>query len=422
MTALLSGSRAGDPERGSAAAGLVRDVEQATPPHPPAERPAGPRLCFVALNAYGLLSEGARVAHLGGAERQQVVLARELARLGYSISFVTLDHGQPDGEVVDSGIRVFKAYRPESGIRGIRFVHPRLTSLWAAMSRANADVYYQRGADAETGLVAAWCRRRRRPFVFAGAGDANFFPGVEMLGSFHERVLYRYGLRHADRIVAQTEQQRKLLLEGFGLHSAVVRSCWSAPIETIVRRPANPAMALWVGRLSAEKRPEWVVALARKLPQYRFEVAGQANFSSPFASRIGEQLRSLPNVTWHGLLRHDRLQEVYARATVLVCTSESEGFPNVFLEAWGHGVPTVSTVDPDGLIGEHRLGGVGASYEELQKEVERALADPDVCREQGRRAAAYVRANHAPAASAAALDGVLRTLLPRSPTGAPRPL
>ena len=372
-----------------------------------------PRLCFVALHAYGLLSGRSDVRHQGGAERQQVLLARELARLGYSVSFVTLDHGQPDGENVGDGVRVFKAYRPGSGVRGLRFLHPRLTALWAAMSRADAEVYYQRGAEAETGLVAWWCRRRRRRFVFAAAHDTNFSPGLELLETSHERVLYRYGLRHADRVLAQTVRQQQLAREGFGLESVVVRNCWSPPVDAPLAfsgRRELPEMALWVGRISPEKRPEWLVALARDLPEHRFEVVGHANVSSPLAARIGDQLRSLPNVTWHGFLPHDRLQEVYSRATLLVCTSESEGFPNVFLEAWGHGVATVSTVDPDGVIAAHRLGGVAASYEDLRRLVEQARAEPAVWRERGCRAAAFVRAHHTPAASAAALDRVLREL------------
>ncbi len=371
------------------------------------------RVCFVALNAYGLLSGRPDIRHQGGAERQQVLLARELARLGYSVSFVTLDHGQPDGETVGEGVRVFKAYRPGSGIRGLRFLHPRLTALWAAMSRAGADVYYQRGAEAETGLVAWWCRRHGRRFVFAGAHDTNFSPALELLETFHERLLYRYGLRHADRVLTQTVRQQQLAREGFGLESVVVRNCWSPPADGPLvssNRPELPGMALWVGRISPEKRPDWLLALARDLPEHRFEVVGHANVSSSFAARVADQLRSLANVTWHGFLPHDRLQEVYSRAALLVCTSESEGFPNVFLEAWGHGVATVSTVDPDGVITAQQLGGVATSYEDLRRLVERARAEPAVWRERGRRAAAYVRAHHGPGASAAALDGVLRDL------------
>lgn len=66
-------------------------------------------ICFVALKAYGLLSGRDDLQHVGGAEVQQVPIARELVKRGYAVSFVASDHRQPDGEVVDR-IRVFRAY------------------------------------------------------------------------------------------------------------------------------------------------------------------------------------------------------------------------------------------------------------------------------------------------------------------------
>jgi len=387
--------------------------------------PISARLCFVAPRAYGVLSGRSEIRHQGGAERQQLLLARELVRLGYVVSFVTYDHGQPDGEELDAGIRVFKAYRRDRGVPLLRFLHPRLTGLWAAMARADAQIYYQRGAEAETGLVAGWCRRNHRRFVFAAAHDGDFQRDLRFLESRRERVLYRYGLRTADLIVAQTRQQQQLLRAEFGFESAVVRSCWSAPAETPGARSGNgsdtPPTALWVGRLTPEKRPEWIVALARDLPQHRFEVVGHANVGSAHAARIAAELSAQPNVAWHGYLPHHRLAEVYSRAAVLVCTSESEGFPNVFLEAWGQAVPTLSTVDPDGLIAQHRLGGVASSYEELRTALAEALGEGAPWRERGRRAAAYVRAQHAPAASAQALSALLRELVSRAGSGASRP-
>jgi glycosyltransferase involved in cell wall biosynthesis len=49
---------------------------------------------------------------------------------------------------------------------------------------------------------------------------------------------------------------------------------------------------------------------------------------------------------------------MYQQASCLCCTSTYEGFPNTFLEAFSHGVPVVSTVDPDGVLAGQRLGAV----------------------------------------------------------------
>src|SRR5262249_11853685 len=158
------------------------------------------------------------------AERQQVLFGEQLVRRGYRVSFVVLDHGQPDGEDI-RGIRVFKCYRSDAGLYGLRFLHPRLTGLWNAMKRADAGVYYQRGAEAETGLVGPGCRRHARAFLFAFANEHTCallspFPA----GSRRERWLFRHGLRRADTIIAQTTQQQRILRAGFGLSATVIRS------------------------------------------------------------------------------------------------------------------------------------------------------------------------------------------------------
>jgi len=160
-------------------------------------------VCFVAPNAYSALSEREDVAHAGGAERQQVLLAEELVRRGHRVSFVVLDHGQPDGEE-NRGIRAFKCYGVEGGIRGLRFFHPRLTGLWNAMARADSDVYYQRGAGSETGLVAHWCRRWARGFIFAVANETTCMHVSPFLTKRSDRFLFRYGLRRADAVIAQS--------------------------------------------------------------------------------------------------------------------------------------------------------------------------------------------------------------------------
>ena len=118
------------------------------------------RLCFVAHNAYGAVAGGAS-GMIGGIERQQSLMAKWLAKRGHRVSMITWDEGQEDGVEID-GVRVFKVCRRDSGTPGLRFFWPRWTSLCAAMSRADADVYYQNCGEYVTGQVAMWCRRNHR--------------------------------------------------------------------------------------------------------------------------------------------------------------------------------------------------------------------------------------------------------------------
>src|SRR5687768_7776605 len=115
-------------------------------------------ICFIAPHAFPLLSGDEGIQLIGGAELQMVIVARLLAARGHRVSMICLDFGQED-EIELDGVKVFRAYKPEEGIPILRFLWPRLTSVWQCLKRANADIYYQQTADMLTGVMAAFCKR-----------------------------------------------------------------------------------------------------------------------------------------------------------------------------------------------------------------------------------------------------------------------
>lgn len=371
-----------------------------------------PSICFVALKGYAVLSQENGVQHIGGAEVQQALLGRELARRGYGVTFVVLDHGQDDGIEID-GIRVYKAYKPDSGIRGLRFLYPRVAKLWAAMTRANADVYYQRGAGVETGLVSNWCHRNGRRFVFALAHDRNCDSKALSLPARHERLAYRYGIMRADKILTQTETQSRLLERGFGLKSTIVRSCCDLDVEkdrTPLAGTIRRSGVLWVGRFSPEKRPDWVVSLASDLPALRVTVVGQPNSASEDIDRSVRALARMSNVNLLGYVPHARMRSLYREALCLLCTSESEGFPNTFLEAWSVSTPVITTVDPDQLVSRHALGYVASTYSEIKSCLSQIDERGIGLREAGIAGQRYVAKYHGVPTVADGLASLLQSL------------
>ncbi len=58
------------------------------------------RVCLVGLQCYDLLTRAPHPRLIGGAERQQVFLARGLAASGHKVAFVTTDYGQDGGVCV----------------------------------------------------------------------------------------------------------------------------------------------------------------------------------------------------------------------------------------------------------------------------------------------------------------------------------
>jgi glycosyltransferase involved in cell wall biosynthesis len=391
-------------------------MQQASPHN---DRPA---VCFVAIEALGALT-GGNDSQANGAELQQVLVARALAARGYAVSFVTADRGQGDAIDLD-GIRVFKAYRPSAGVRGLRFIHPRFTGLWRAMKRADADVYFQRTRDAATGLVAAFCRTRGRAFVFSVASNANCRsqPG----GSRHERALYRYGLARADRVIAQTRDQQRMLWANYGIQAAVVGNCGAEPAQPSVGRegPGAQPRVLWVGRWAPVKRFEMLLDVAARLPGVGFDVVGgpAAGEGGAYARALLDRAAATPNVRLHGRVRHDEMRGFYERADALVCTSSTEGLPNTFIEAWSVGLPVATTFDPDGVVARAGLGVVADDAPGLAGGLARILCDGGQWREMSLAARRHFQRNHTVDAVIDRLEQVLRDVVSARQAGPSRPV
>ncbi len=351
-------------------------------------------VCLVAHLAFGAIA-GRDQGHIGGVERQTTLMARWLADRGHEVSLITWDEGQQDGVLFD-GVRVFKACRRDAGFPGLRFLHPRWSSLNAALARADARLYYHNCAEYVTGQVALWAGLRRRRFIFSVAGDRDVLPDLPELKTRRERVLYRYGLRRADRLIVQTRFQQRALRAAFGLDAIVApMPCPGPAPEEFVSRdpPGTEAPVLWLGRISEEKRPDRFLDLAQACPDLRFDLVGPSA-ENPYARGVVERARTLTNVTYHGPALRDQVADFYRRAGCLCSTSDHEGFPNTFLEAWSHGLPVVSRIDPDGLVAERGLGIVGADVPALALALQALLGSPERWRLCSRNARQYYSANH----------------------------
>jgi glycosyltransferase involved in cell wall biosynthesis len=354
--------------------------------------PARPHVCFVAPHAWPVLSRDERIAVVGGAEVQQAILARLLASHGYRVSMICLDFGQPPVAQVD-GVTVLRSYAMRAGLPGVRFFHPRLSAMWRAMRAADADIYYYRSAAMLVGVLAEFCRRHGRRSIYAGASDRDFEPGVGgQMERARDRWLFRRGLARMDRIVVQNEHQLASCRRTYGRGAVLIPSCYQLP-DRDRSAAASSDCVLWVGTLHANKRPEMLLELAERLPHRRFVVVGGA---AAGGSAFFEQMRSraarLPNVEFTGFLPLAQVEPWFDRARVLVNTSTYEGMPNVFLQAWARGVPTVATVDVG--VAAHQVAGDVAS---LQDRVEALFDDALLYKHASQACRDYFEATHSPA-------------------------
>jgi glycosyltransferase involved in cell wall biosynthesis len=181
-----------------------------------------------------------------------------------------------------------------------------------------------------------------------------------------------------------------------------------------IRPRCERGYVAWLAVFRPFKNLPLLSRLASSLPQMEFHVAGRSDGELDRATAEAlDLLGRLPNVTMVGYIRPSLVPDFLSRAVMLLSTSNYEGFSNTFLESFSVGTPVASRsiVDPDGIIGRNSLGISAADEGELQRGI-RSLweMEPSQYEQIARRCQTYVEANHAPAAKAAELVGILEQL------------
>lgn len=376
------------------------------------------RLCLHAPYLYPVTS-GGEIEFVGGAEVQQWLLARGLAARGFEVSIATCDYGQP-AEVVREGVRLLRTYPPSGGIPGLRFLHPRLTRTWDALRAAAGEVYFVQGSGRPAGVAFEVARLRHAGFVFLGAHDYDAIPELPLVPGTLDKWWYRRALRGADARIAQTGAQRDLFRRNFAVECEVITNPVEVPPVPV--DAGREGAVVWLATYKPSKRPEWFTELARRLPGRRFVMSGVIP-TPPLTREPYDAAQAVaaacPNLEVRGFVPREQLGGFLSEASLFVHTSPAEGFPNTILEAWAHGLPTVSGVDPDDVVKRHGLGEVVSTLDGLVTAVEGFMADPARRRAVGARARAYAVEHHAPDAvydaTAALLDRVVAKV--RRPPG-----
>jgi glycosyltransferase involved in cell wall biosynthesis len=269
--------------------------------------------------------------------------------------------------------------------------------IWRSLRNAPARTIVNRGAGVQLGLIAVYARLSGTRLIFASANVVDF-DYAKITTKRRDLTLYRLGVRLADAIVVQTEEQVDLCQSTFARRPVLIKS-----IEPLAERQDTvPAAFLWVGRLVSYKRPLEYIELARALPGARFWMVGVPISHHDDDHRVAAAAIAaaggLPNLEMLAPRPHGELAALMARAVASVNTADFEGMPNVLLEAWARGVPAlVLTHDPGGVVSREGLGGFAHGSPtllvDLAQEQWMTRGDRGALAE---RCQAYIQMHHAP--------------------------
>jgi glycosyltransferase involved in cell wall biosynthesis len=359
----------------------------------PAASAPKPSICFVAPTTWPTISRSRDIRVVGGAEVQQSMIAPALASRGYPVSMICYDYGQPDGTVVN-GVRIINMHKPDEGIPVVRYLHPRLTSLWRALARADADVYYQRTAAAYTGFVSMFCRKNGRKAIYSGASDVDFIPGKQEIRYARDRWIFEYGLRNVDKVITQNPQQHQELRDNYQREGTLIPSCYAPPVGA---KHDRAGYVLWVASVRPSKRAELALEIARRLPAHKFVMVGGPDpdrRSQEYFAGLQETARSLPNLEIKGFVPLDETEKLFNGARVFLNTSEYEGFPNTFLQAWARGIPSVGFIDTGSRRDGEPVYEIAPDVSQATWKLDRLMREDLHWQQMSQRCQAFFRETH----------------------------
>jgi glycosyltransferase involved in cell wall biosynthesis len=342
------------------------------------------KIAFFADSVYAHLS--GLPCFFCGAERQQWLLGRALAASGWRVTF---------------GVQEGLALGRRAEIDGLEFVgigRGRALAAWRRFLLAERpDWWYWRGAYHLWGAGVEVAKLAGVGTIFAAAFDSDVEPRRALSMRRRWWRLYAWGLSRTDKILVQHQGQLTGLAERWRSKAAVVYSI-AGPISDMKPHSEREAYVAWVGQLRQPKRPDLLIEIARNAPGIRFVVCGAPtnHRSTPgYGERIQQTLEAVPNVEYLGFVAPARAEQVIAGASVLLSTSDAEGFPNTFLQAWAAGTPVLSLgIDPDAIIERAGLGIVSRGVESAATDIKALVDSPRSRQEMGLRARRHVAQAH----------------------------
>ena len=292
------------------------------------------------------------------------------------------------------------AFAPPRALRRLRWgFAPDSVSLFRALNALNPDVIIQLVACAHTGVAAYWAKRHNKLMFWYLASDMDVekSPNIGVNGPARilDGLLFRYGRENCSHIVCQTRFQKHRLLETTGRSAvAVIPNFHPAPQHAV--EAESVFTAVWVANFKPLKQPQVFLQLAEDLrhENIKFCMIGRLE-NSTWGKSIRQKIQQQTNVEFMGEMDMDSVNRQIGASHVLVNTSEYEGFPNTFIQAWMRGVPTLSlNVDPDGVIEANGLGKKTGDYENIRHELLSLKNDVNQYDEASRRCMDFAKTNH----------------------------
>lgn len=258
--------------------------------------------------------------------------------------------------------------------------------------KVNPDIIITTSANAICGITAFYARLFNKKHIHRTAHkidvDGSWIRENGIAGK-----IYNYGLKKADAIYVQNENDSKLLLENHNIKGHVIKNSFELKEKHYPKKEG----VLWVARYKEFKQPEIFLKLSEKLPNYKFVMICPYEKEDKFKwLELKKSAEKLENLELIEKVPYPEIQNYFDESKVFVSTSTSEGFPNTFLQAaLGKNVIVSLNVDPDKFLEKYKCGvSCNNKFEKLVYGTERYLKNEEERLVTAENLYKYLKENH----------------------------
>lgn len=327
---------------------------------------------------------------MGGAELDMYILALALKKEKFGVSVITGDWAQEEIEEIN-GVSIYKSFLLERKLSNYICAPFK---FWKSLKKVDADVYILSGAGPEVGIMALFCKLKRKRFIYRTAHiidcDGTYVSSNGLFG-----LLYEYGLQGASLIVTSVAEHGIVLTDRYpGFKKKIRQINLGISSHDSLR---DKDFVLWVARCERWKKPGVFLEIAAMIPLAKFVmICPRQEYNPGYFEEIKRRAQSLQNITFIDFVPFKDIQPYFDKAKVFVNTSDFEGFTYTLIQSGLSRTPVVYlSVNPDEVITKYNIGYVaGGDKEKMVEQIRTLLYGEKDWKEKSENIFRYVKENH----------------------------
>ena len=317
------------------------------------------KFCF-----WGNISKGFEGKPMGGGEKQQYLIALNLAKLGHQVVIIDFII---EKDCIKEGVNILSLKQEKKNTKNGTY-----KSFSSLLKKCEADIYYAR-IRSSIHLIALYvAKSMNKKFVYHSAHDLDASYFVDRWKGFylqsssilkgilhivHSEILFPFVLKYSDLIICQNEFQYNMYLKKKHAKCKllIINNLFVFNESVTNIRKEKDIDFIIVSSLDLRKGIVNLLKIIKKFSNFSFVVIGKPRDVN--GVNFTNALNKLDNCEYHGFKSQKEVLNYISKSKYLLSTSLGEGFPNVFIESWSLGTPVLSlNINPSDVITKFNLG------------------------------------------------------------------